>query len=36
MQADRNLKMLIFSVQAPRYQRGLLQPCPVLDSSVGI
>src|SRR5271157_4440736 len=33
MQADLNLKMLIFSVQAPRYQWGLLQPCPVLDSS---
>ena len=34
MQADLNLKMLIFTVQAPRYQRGLSQPCPVLDSSV--
>jgi len=33
MQADLNLKMLIFTVQAPRYQRGLSQPCPVLDSS---
>jgi len=36
MQADLNLKMLIFSVQAPHYQRGLSQPCPVLDSSDGI
>ena len=36
MQADLNLKMLIFTVQAPRYQRGLSQPCPVLDSSVFI
>jgi len=33
MQADLNLKMLLFTVQAPRYQRGLSQPCPVLDSS---
>lgn len=33
MPADLNLKMLIFSVQAPRSQRARLQPCPILDSS---